>query len=47
LLSRQQALLHVQTQLLAGTIEPVGQKEQAEHHVQNDEDVSCLHGVFL
>jgi hypothetical protein len=47
LLSRQQALLHVQAQLLARTVEPIGQEEETEHHVHDDEDVSCLHGVFL
>ena len=33
--------------LFAWTIEPVCQKEQAEHHVQNDENVSRLHLIFL
>jgi hypothetical protein len=33
--------------LFAGAIEPVRQKEQAEHHVQDDENVSRLHRIFL
>jgi hypothetical protein len=33
--------------LFAWTIEPVCQNEQAEHHVQNDENVSRLHRIFL
>ena len=33
--------------LFAWAIEPVRQKEQAEHHVQDDENVSRLHRIFL
>ena len=33
--------------LFTRAIEPVRQKEQAEHHVQDDENVSRLHRIFL
>jgi hypothetical protein len=33
--------------LFTRAIEPVRQKEQAEYHVQDDENVSRLHRIFL
>ena len=43
----QQALVQGPAKLFTWAIEPIGQKEKTEHHVHDDEDVSCLHVVFL
>lgn len=35
------------SELLFGSVEPVGQPEQAEHAQHDQEDVVNFHGVFL